>query len=187
MNASEQAIKSAFHKAQSLIQKDTVFPEYVFESSWKLFYFFSSDRMFEEPFVDLVRSLLVAEKAGTCCIINLSDIESKEFAVITPATSPQEYLIFLRQGGPASGWLYGVDVFLASSEKGEWCIYCERENDVAVLALNGTDIDCRNLIADVLQAIPSKQLYERVADQSFPFNLMTASWREKLSENYQKR
>lgn len=154
--------------------------------------FFASDRMFEEPFVDLVKKLLTVEKASTCCVINVSVLEEKvddtrSFVVIRPETLPQQYLISLKEGGPASGWLYGVDAFLASSEKGEWCIYCERENDIGVLALNIPDIDCQNLIVDVLQAIPSSQLYENVVDKVFPFNSLTSSWREKLSGNYQGR
>lgn len=192
MNAVEQAMKYAFDKANSLIKKDAFLPEYVFELNWRCFYFFSSDRMFEAPFVDLVKKLLTAESASTCCVINISVLEAKangarEFVAIGHETSPQQYLTTLKEGGPASGWLYGVDTFLASSEKGEWCVYCERENDVGVLALNVIDVDCQNLIVDVLQAIPSNQLYENVVDQSFPFNRLTASWREKLSTNYRER
>lgn len=192
MDAAEKAIKHAFDKAQSLIQKDALFPEYVFKSNWRSVYFFPSDRMFEAPFVDLVKKLLTAESASTCCVINISVLEdnaneAREFAAIGHETSPQQYLTTLKEGGPASGWLYGVDTFLASSEKGEWCIYCERENDIGVLALNVIDVGCQNLILDVLQAIPSYQLYENVADQLFPFNRLTAFWREKLSTNYREK
>jgi len=45
----------------------------------------------------------------------------------------------LRDGGPGVGWLYGVDRFACSSDLGEWCIYCEKGNDVGVIGLRADD------------------------------------------------
>ena len=84
----------------------------------------------------------------------------------------------------SSGWLFGMDQYACVSDVGRWCIYCEKENDVAVIAFRDETGGC-----DFSQ--PLTDLHASPADQigsdpsvPFPLNSLTYAWREALEVNY---
>src|SRR5688572_9733067 len=55
----------------------------------------------------------------------------------------------------AEGWIYGVDRFGCASDVGEWCIYCERRNEIAAVAFRTHDSSLKfEPIVKQLEALP---------------------------------
>jgi hypothetical protein len=65
--------------------------------------------------------------------------ESAAMLFIDAGTEPHAYDAMLHRGGPAKGWLFGMDRYGSASDRGGWSIYCEKGNDVAAIALRQPD------------------------------------------------
>ena len=131
------AQEGAFHNVVGALKFDRRFPENVFAGEWSDFLFFESDRMFAPEFAEVVGELLGSENAGVCCLLNLDQTRSLKFEeasaiFLDRMTTASEYAAKLRRGGPAVGWLYGMDKYGCASDVGDWSIYCEKQNDIAV-------------------------------------------------------
>jgi hypothetical protein len=91
----------------------------------------------------------------------------------------------LRDGGPASGWLYRVDRYACASDVGDWCIYCEKSNDVAVIGLR--DIGGIGKFETPLKRLWAKPINELIdggVSPAFPFDQLVPAWRQGLVQNY---
>jgi hypothetical protein len=165
-------------------------PAHVFRGEWKWFLFFESDRIFTSEFFEIVNGLLLAEKAQVSCLLNID--EAAEFGLKNDAVFFINDKIGIKMfddklglGGPAKGWIYGVDRYACASNIGEWCIYCEKNNDVAVVGLR--DIDCVrkfDFFLKKLWAKPIDDLVDGGAFPLFPFNQLVPEWRKILIQNY---
>jgi len=81
--------------------------------------------------------------------------------------------------------VYPRQRFGFSSKSGEWCIYCERENDVAVIAFR--DSSGPSKYADALSdfyAKPIKYFLDNPSLAPVPYNDLVPEWRTQLEENY---
>jgi hypothetical protein len=91
----------------------------------------------------------------------------------------------LRRGEPATGWLFSMDRYGCSSDGGSWSIYCEKDNDVAVIALRADGAaeqfasPLRRLHAEAIDI-----LVRRESSAPFPFSNLTPKWRDRLREEY---
>ncbi|MDR5734769.1 hypothetical protein QCE47_20875 [Caballeronia sp. LZ025] len=185
-----QSQKDAIVHVKQALNSNFLFPNNVFSREWHTFRFFESDRMFESGFVEVVRSLLAAESAHLACMVNLDrsdDFKTEliEAAFLQSQTSGHEFDDVLREGGPQSGWLFNVDRYACSSDVGAWCIYCEKSNDVAVIALRlDTDLSIFTESMRLLDAQPIRDLLDGSQSNRFPFNRMVGEWRQGLSESY---
>jgi hypothetical protein len=165
-------------------------PGQVFSPVWRYFRLFPSDRLFVEDFVGILRELLIAEGGTVGCLLNLNasgslDIEQAAALFLDAATTGPEYVAQLRGEHPGVGWLYAMDRYACASDAGEWCIYCEKENDIAVIAFPH-----REALDKLSQ--PTTRLCARSIDEinettacPFPFNHLTLAWREALTACYQ--
>jgi hypothetical protein len=64
-------------------------------------------------------------------------------------------------------------------------VYCERENDVALIFFRVFDAARKyRLPIEMLRAEPIEALIETPALQRVPFDSLTAEWRNGLEENY---
>lgn len=171
----------------------SLFPNNVFDGTWHMFRFFESERMFEGEFVEVIHSLLVAESAQLACMVNLdrsNDFRSEtiDAAFIRPLNRSSEFNDALREGGPQSGWLFDVDRYGCSSSEGGWCIYCEKSNDVAVIALRrAADLKKYEKALTLLDAQRIDNLLRPDLPGRFPFNRMVSVWREGLVKSYGSR
>jgi hypothetical protein len=182
---------AAFHNVRSFIEPDAMLPAQVLVGDWSTILFFESDRIFSASFVQTVRGLSHVERSTSCCLLNFSQtyvLEYQEAAAIfiEAATSADDYAKKLAEGGPAAGWLFGVDRYGCASDIGEWCIYCEKENDVAFIGLRAANVEKYLLPLKRLSAEPVEAL---VGDHASPppFNMLTRKWRIGLLQHYGSR
>jgi hypothetical protein len=182
--------QKAFECVVRALNFNKVLPENVFVGSWSCFLFFQSDYIFSPDFMSAATQLLHIEQAKVACLINLDrtkKIESSDIEAIfvNETTSGEMYDSRLRNGGPASGWLYGVDRFACASNIGEWCIYSEKGNDVAVIGLRDAGGGKKfERPLSLMNAKPIEDLVEGGKLPTFPFDKLTQTWRNGLLENF---
>ena len=190
VRTSDDAKRRAFGHVFGSINSAVSFPSQVFLGSWDAFLFFESDRLFSPGFAVIAAGLLNAEGAEVCCLLNLSETdrmvyEEAAMLFIDAGMEPHSYDAALRQGGPANGWLFGMDRYGSASDRGGWSIYCEKGNDVAAIALRqprdtGKYIECLKQ----LHAEPITVLLNASSAASVPFGELTEPWRRGLTQSY---
>ncbi|WP_250526571.1 hypothetical protein [Caballeronia sp. GAWG2-1] len=181
---------SAVANLKQALDFDALLPNSVFSAAWGIFRFFESHRMFESNFVEIVRTLLAVESAKLACMINVDRSNELKTDVVDALfidgdSGEHDYNDALREGGPQGGWLFDVDRYACSSEKGAWCIYCEKSNEVAVLALrNSADLMKYERALQQLDARPVSDLLGVEYSDRFPFNRLVSEWRDGLARHY---
>jgi hypothetical protein len=115
VRTSDDAKRRAFGHVFGSINSAVSFPSQVFLGSWGAFLFFESDRLFSPGFAVIAAGLLNAEGAEVCCLLNLSETdrmvyEEAAMLFIDAGMEPHSYDAALRQGGPANGWLFGMEL-----------------------------------------------------------------------------
>lgn len=190
MTMDKGARLAAFGNVKKSINVDTVLPGFVFAGAWRRFLFCESDRIFGKHFVDAVEDLMSLEGGTVSCLINLDitpvfAFESIAAIYLDRATNVEEYAEALRSGGPQHGWLYRVDRYACASDAGAWSLYCEKSNDVAVIALRD-DADYQRFRGplDQLWARPIEELVDGGSSPLFPFDHLVPEWRKELLDNY---
>lgn len=182
--------QQAFDNVVKALDFDRMLPDRIHFGPWSDFLFFQSDHVFASDFPEIVRELLSVERANIACLLNLDKTERFEFDYIAAIfldemISGVAYDDKLRGGGPASGWLYRVDRYACASDVGEWCIYCEKSNDVAVIGLRGIDgIGRFEKPLKRLWAKPIDELIDGGCSPVFPFDQLVPAWRQRLVKNY---
>jgi hypothetical protein len=189
-SANSDAKLAAFCNVTRSVDCDALLPAQIFDESWRSFLFCESDRIFGKHFIGALNELLRLEGGVVSCLANLDLTPVLEFEKVAAiyldrSTTDEEYRDALRAGGPSSGWLYRVDRYACASDKGEWCIYCEKGSDVAVIALR-TDYDRDRFSGPLSQlwAKPIEDLIDGGASPLFPFDHLTLEWRQGLVANY---
>ncbi|HDR8934504.1 hypothetical protein [Burkholderia vietnamiensis] len=180
----------AFLNAVNAVDFEKSLPNRIFGEKWKIFLFFQSDYIFSSGFVEFIRELLCFERAEVACMLNLDQTETLAFEAasaifIDKTVSDGDYQEKLRAGGPAAGWLFGVDRYVCASDIGRWCIYSEKSNDVAVVGLCESDDQGR--FVEIMNAVSAKSIEDLVDGGRFPlfpFDQLVPEWRKGLLENY---
>jgi hypothetical protein len=176
------ANRRAAANVTTAIESARRFPKNVFSADWNSFLFFDSDRMFigrfadgtEVCFAEQVRALLEIDGGKSVCMMNLdqaaSGMDGSRCCLFMSKTMTNEaYRSFLRGPNEAEAWLYGVDRFGCASDMGQWCIYCERTSEMAVIAFRERDSWTRfAAVIGHLEALPFKEAIEKPI--SFAFN-----------------
>ena len=182
--------QQAFDNATQSLDFNSRLPDNVFIGHWDSFLFCESDRMFDREFVSILNLLLQLEKASVSCVINISEtkvfnIDEAALIFIDEEVTGNEYMQSLQAGGPANGWFYMVDRYACSSNIGEWCIYCEKDNDVAVIGLRkAAGIEKFKEPFRYLHASPITDLISKGSSSLYPFSHLIPAWREGLLKNY---
>lgn len=178
-----EAFRTVFH----LIRPDISLPENVFERSMRRFLFFESDALFFGSFVEAAQTFLEIERSSAVSLVNLTEAlqlgrgGASPSICLTQDTTEDKYRERLRGGSPAQRWLYSMDRYGCASNVGEWCIYCEKRNDVAVIGLRDDSSERRFKPAlALLGAAPLEELWA----ERFPFREMVKEWRDGLVAHY---
>jgi hypothetical protein len=72
-------------------------------------------------------------------------------------------------------WLYAMEDYVCASDAGSWCIYAEKQNDVAVIALRNISASTQFHYALGYLGADSLTYLLRT---SFPFTHLTLAWRD---------
>ena len=179
----------AFGNVIKALKPQAMLPENVFQGAWSHFLFTESDQLFTRFFVEAAREFLNIESATAVCLLNLNrhvgtDFDERALICLDSKTTWSDYEKRLRGDGPADGWLYRVEVYGCASDVGGWCIYCEKEEDVATIALRDADglAKFQSALAH-LQAETFSVICES-GQKRFPFSHLTTQWRDRLARNY---
>jgi len=186
----KRARLAAFGNIEKSIDFDTLLPRFIFTGVWRRFLFCESDRIFGKSFIEAVGEFMHLEGGTVSCLINLDmspvlAFDSIAAIYIDRGTTGEEYGKALLLGGPQNAWLYRVDRYACASDAGAWCIYCEKSNDVAVIALrNDADYERFRGPLDQMWAKPIDELIDGGSSPLFPFEHLVPEWRSGLLGNY---
>lgn len=179
----------AFGNSIAFVDVNRSLPDAVFVGVWDRFLFCESDRIFSSEFIRVIKKLFDIERAEVACLLNVSrsegrDFESSSAFFMDALISESEYVEWLRCGG-GDGWIFSPDRYICTSDVGTWCVYCEKDNDVAVIGLrSGCDLDLREMAFEDVLAMPIGRVVSGGVNPMFPFDRLTAGWRDALIENY---
>ncbi|MDD4913965.1 MAG: hypothetical protein PHW13_02855 [Methylococcales bacterium] len=183
---------NAFNNIKGAIEFDVFLPDCPFKDAWNSFRFFPSDHIFDSEFVGVINKLLKIENANLCCLLNINQTQISEYEFIKAiyleeSVSEQHYQMLLRGDSPSNGWIYMMDTYACSSDVGDWCIYCDKENDLAVIGFRKSCDSLKfNLPLEELYARPIEILLADKDTALFPFNRLTTDWQKKLLKNFDK-
>lgn len=187
MNINTHECLQASENLARTIDVENRFPNYVFRGTWDRFYLFGSDWIFEGAFMDKVSSLLGVEGSTCACLVNLDceiDDASRMF-LIDHGTTATTYQDLLRGTGPNDGWIYAMDRFACISDQGMWCIYCERQNELAVIGFR-QGVSCERY-KSVLESVHAGRVADVVAgrtDYELSAHVISREWRKQILRLY---
>jgi hypothetical protein len=99
-------------------------------------------------------------------------------------TTWEEYFEKLKGDGSPDNWLFLMDRYACASDKGRWSIYCERENDVAAIAIRNGDIGKYSNAIDLLKARSVRSMHLPGAGGFFDFGKLVPDWRTTIKAEY---
>jgi hypothetical protein len=187
MPAENTANQKARVNLRLAIDASRQFPKNVFSGKWDGFLFFDSDWIFDAQFVERSNVLLEIEGGNSVCMSNLDVAPSTERSLffIDKGITGQAYTSFLSEPNVEEGWIYGVDRFGCTSDVGQWCIYCERRNEIAVIAVRGNRAAEKYRPAIVqFKAQPIDQALAIPLSHGFSARALSAEWRGELLKQY---
>lgn len=131
----------AFENVRRALVADRTFPDRVFVPGWDRFRFFDDLYMRQAEFVEVANRLLELD-GGTCvCLVNADEGTNREI---------QPTALYLDRGAtgddfaPAThgsiNWVACMVILAASSDKGEWCMYCEPTAEIGVIAFRSAGL-----------------------------------------------
>jgi hypothetical protein len=164
-------------------------PALVFCRDWASYFLLSSDRLFHEPFIEVALEMLEIENGSMCCFLNITRSPLLEFQSVDAYyfdmhTSADEFNSHLTGGGPASGWIFSMDRYVCASDQGSWCIYCEKENDLAVVGTAREISAAAGRTLAKLGAYPASALAVDKPPLPFPLSDLRPEWKAALLKNY---
>ena len=171
------------------------FPSNPFLGQWDAFYFFEPHRLFLRSFPDTMRALLASENGSSVCMRNMDGapvVDPPEGASDSPegaslsldgSTSGEAYWKYLRGSGPGFGWLSRMERYAYASDAGHWCIYCERNNEIAVIAIRENGARFASAL-EQLGALPIGRAIESSVSWGLSLGHLPEAWREELLRAY---
>jgi hypothetical protein len=157
------------------------FPSQVFIGAWADFLFFDPDWVIDSSFISTVKAMMEIEGANSACITHLDtqSISSSASFFVRKETSDSEYQSFLNSGM----WVANMGRWGCVSETNNWCIYCERENEIGVIGFEqGGMTGLRSVTARMLKAFPiDKAISGKI---TYAFKRMRNDWCIELVRHY---
>jgi hypothetical protein len=181
---------SAFANAMSSVGRDKRLPHKVFVGRWEGYLFFEPDMMFDTSFIEAKNVLMGEESASVIALVNLGNDGapnhgSPRAIFLERDTTSEEYVSKLVGDGSPMNWMFLMDRYVCASEKGNWSIYCEKEDDVAIFGFRGGL--ARTSVAKVerlLKAKSIKSLCSPDRSEIFDFGKLVPRWRSTLKVEY---
>ena len=145
--------------------------------------------MFDNHFVDTIRQLLQAEQSPVMCMLELDADPNKSGSILyVERDDPDlDYLRFLRGNRIGEGWIDDVGRFGCISDSGGWCIYCERRNEMAVLAVkNSTMLELCGAAITEFHAMALPEAFALSLSSGFSHRVFPA-WKNQLLDQYRDK
>lgn len=135
MDAARDRCELAFGNVRQGVGVDRRFPRNIFVGDWSDFFFFDSDWMTAPDFVEHIKVFLNIEGSRCACLWRLDTEETNEPSVlfVRERTTADEYRRLLAGNAPGHRWVDAMERLACASDVGEWCMYCEPNNEIAVI------------------------------------------------------
>jgi len=187
MTVSRDYCKIASDNVRAGINSSRRFPQNIFMGSFKELFFFDSDWMTESAFVGHVKAFLEAERGQCACLckLDLDVAQNVQLLHIHNETSSEEYRALLVGPSPGYGWVDAMERLACASDTGEWCMYCEPNNEIAVIGFRHEGTSPRYLHA--LSEFRATDISLAIKNEvSFGFSQVASSpeWREAFVREY---
>lgn len=184
-------IESALINATlSCVDTNKILPEMVFVGNWHKFLFCESDHVFSADFSDTLSKLLDADKSDAVGMVNIGmlydeKLKNKSSAYIARNTINHDYSKTLNNKNDNDEWIYRMDRYILSPSSGNWCIYCERINEICIISVKeGYDFIFEKIQDGGIWLGDIKDLIAGGGTYLFPFNKLIPEWRSSLIKNY---
>lgn len=168
---------------------ETTLPDRVIENDFFQSFVFNADIITDRKFIDFCKKITDLERSSICILLNLEiDNTNKNvgrYIFINRQTNYEDYYKLLEAGGAKEGWLYDMGTYACTSDKGNWCMYLERANEIGVLGFKSiVPKEYLGNIIEIIGATPSSHIRTRALSEEFPFSDLTDDWRTSLEKNY---
>lgn len=190
MNDGNSDCDRALSNVRQGLRTDGRFPQNVFVGDWAEFRFFDSDWMRAADFVDHVHAFLDIEQGRCACLWKIDSEVVDELAVffVRGQTTADEYRALLGGNAPGYGWLDAMERLACASDRGEWCMYCEPNNEIAVIGFRQRSaLDRYSLALAALHALPIETAIQESLSYGFSERGLSPEWRRELSREYAPR
>ena len=193
MNRERNACTIATANIGRGVDANSRFPQNVFIGEWLDFFFFDSDWMRDAEFVDQARAFLEAERGACACLRNLDLSVTTATAnthqlLIHESTASSEYRLLLKGRSLGSGWLDGIERLACASDSGEWCMYCEPANEIAVIAFRRQESVQRYRVPmSAFHAVRIEEAIGGPLSYGFSESVLSTQWRTDLLLAYAPR
>jgi hypothetical protein len=187
MNSNLHEYLKVWGDVEKAIDVDSQFPSYVFRGAWNNFYLFDSGWIFEGVFMGKIFSLLDAEGSSCAYLANLDQEmgDASRVFFISRGTTAAAYQSQLCGTGPTDGWIYVMDRFACISDKGMWCIYCERRNELAVIGFRqGVSLERYKSALESVHAGRAADVLAGCADYELLPHVISQEWRDEIFRLY---
>jgi hypothetical protein len=177
---------AAQQQLSTALRASSRFPNNVFAGDWIGYLFFDSDWIFESGFVAKAIMLLDSE-GGSCARLSNLDRADEDGAVfsIDHSTTSDDYQRLLHEGVSGLRWNFTIDRFACISDLGRWCIYCERPNEIAVMAFRpGARLERYAQVVGALRAAPIEAAIGQSISWGFSARGLSPLWRTELLRHY---
>jgi hypothetical protein len=181
----------AFANVRASVDPERRFPRNVFVENWSDFLFFDADWMTASDLVEHVQAFLAIDGARCACLWKLDGSEDAgdvRFCV-NAHTTRDEYHALLGGTTPGYGWLDAMERLACASDVGEWCMYCEPNNEIAVVGLRGGDAARRYASATArVHAEPFDDAIRAPAlSYGFSEHALSRAWSDVFAREYRRR
>lgn len=191
MNVGRNHCESARENVRTGIDPNRRFPRNIFVGDWADYFFFDSDWMRESDFVDHVKAFLTIEGGQCACLWKLDSEDPNEprFFFVREQTTAEAYGALLAGTTPGYGWLDGMERLACASDSAAWCIYCEPNNEIAVIAFRQADAGTRysSAMAHVHATRFEDAIGEPPLSYGFSERALSREWRDEFLQAYAAR
>jgi hypothetical protein len=187
MNVVRDRCEIAGENVRGGVDPDRRFPRNVFVGDWSDFFFFDSDWMREPDFVDHVKAFLGIEGGHCACLWKLDSEDPNEsrFFSVRQQTTANDYRALLAGKTPGYGWLDAMERLACASDSGEWCMYCEPNNEIAVIGFRHTGASARYSSAmSRFHATPIDKAIREPLSYGFSQVAAAPGWRDAFLREY---
>lgn len=191
MSAISDRCEIARENVHRAVNPERRFPRNIFQGDWIEFFFFDSDWMTDPDFVGHVKAFLDIERAECACLWRLDseDANEPEFFFVQTQTIPDDYRVLLAGATPGYGWVSAMERLACASDVGEWCMYCEPNNEIAVIGFRQADASARysSAMARVHATRFEDATREPPLSYGFSERALSREWRNEFLREYAAR
>jgi hypothetical protein len=141
--------------------------------------------------VEYVKTLLDVEGGRCACLWKLDSEDPNEprFFYVRGETNANEYGALLAGKTQGYGWLDAMERLACASDAGHWCIYCEPNNEIAVIGFR--QVDAAHRYSSALARVRAMRFEDAIREPplsyGFSERVLSREWREAFLREYAVR